>query len=352
MNYEWIKSIFDYSQLVLSILIIIVLFSKNKLKNYRVNLFIMLLAFIIVLNFFGLVYYTEWIKNSFPKRILLKIDIALPSLSLAIGSLFYLISKEIKYPQKKFKGSDLKFFFFTFIYLILVISMEPKTILNQAGWFILIIRLHTIIFIFLSLKNLNKKLDVNRFFKIFLTLYLIMTFIKVYEYYSWVIFKLIEKTTAWYIYLFLEVIMTAILSYFFIKIIKRPKLLHTKEKKDETFINEMKKIIDKAMNENKLYRLSEINLTYLAQEINVPKNHITQYLNNSLNKNFNQYITEFRIDESKDLLKKFSSKEKSVENILYEVGYNSKSVFYTAFKAQVGLTPKQYRKQQQGENNI
>ena len=44
------------------------------------------------------------------------------------------------------------------------------------------------------------------------------------------------------------------------------------------------------------------------------------------------------------LLKDPSKTKFTVLEILYEVGFNSKSSFNTAFKKQTGLTPTQYRK--------
>ena len=56
------------------------------------------------------------------------------------------------------------------------------------------------------------------------------------------------------------------------------------------------------------------------------------------------FVNEFRIKEAKSILKDPSKKEFTVLEILYEVGFNSKSSFNTAFKKHTGLTPTQFRK--------
>jgi AraC-like DNA-binding protein len=46
------------------------------------------------------------------------------------------------------------------------------------------------------------------------------------------------------------------------------------------------------------------------------------------------------------ILKTPSKKEFTVLEVLYEVGFNSKSSFNTAFKKHTGLTPTQFRKKE------
>jgi AraC-like DNA-binding protein len=63
----------------------------------------------------------------------------------------------------------------------------------------------------------------------------------------------------------------------------------------------------------------------------------------SFNQNFRDFINKYRIEESKFLLKNKSNGNKTILEIAYEVGFNSKSAFNAAFKKFTGLTPKEYR---------
>jgi YesN/AraC family two-component response regulator len=56
--------------------------------------------------------------------------------------------------------------------------------------------------------------------------------------------------------------------------------------------------------------------------------------------NFNELTNKFRFEEVKMLLE--NAKQYSIEGIGYEVGFASKSSFYTLFKKHTGLTPKDY----------
>ena len=57
---------------------------------------------------------------------------------------------------------------------------------------------------------------------------------------------------------------------------------------------------------------------------------------------FFDYINEYRINDAKTLLKEQT--DLTVLEILYKIGFNSKSSFYTAFKKETQQTPTKYRK--------
>ncbi|MCL6633821.1 MAG: AraC family transcriptional regulator [Alicyclobacillus herbarius] len=54
-----------------------------------------------------------------------------------------------------------------------------------------------------------------------------------------------------------------------------------------------------------------------------------------------QYLTEVRIRRAKELL---METEKEVVSICFEVGFETLSTFYRAFKSKVGMSPQQFRK--------
>ncbi|MBN1397426.1 MAG: AraC family transcriptional regulator, partial [Bacteroidetes bacterium] len=71
---------------------------------------------------------------------------------------------------------------------------------------------------------------------------------------------------------------------------------------------------------------------------------LSEIINNSLNQNFYDFINSYRIKESKLMLEDKENKRKTVLEILYAVGYNSKSSFNVAFKKHTGMTPSQFKK--------
>ena len=97
------------------------------------------------------------------------------------------------------------------------------------------------------------------------------------------------------------------------------------------------------MASEKPYLNPAITLYDLARKIAVQPYYLSQILNTCLNQNFFDFINAYRIEESKKLLSDKSNGKKTILEILYETGFNSKSVFNTAFKKHTGMTPTQFR---------
>jgi AraC-like DNA-binding protein len=101
---------------------------------------------------------------------------------------------------------------------------------------------------------------------------------------------------------------------------------------------------------SKLINEFEVNKCFLDNTLSLPKlsiligsssNIVSQILNDKMNKSFNEFVTEYRINESKKILK--AEPHKTIEAIAYEVGFNSKSTFNIAFKKILGQTPSNFR---------
>jgi len=102
--------------------------------------------------------------------------------------------------------------------------------------------------------------------------------------------------------------------------------------------------INRKMSEQKHYLDPEITLDSLASELAISAKNLSITLNRHFNKNFYEFINEYRIKEAKMRLRSPEHKNKTITDIYLDIGFNSKSVFNTFFKKTVGLTPSQYRK--------
>lgn len=99
--------------------------------------------------------------------------------------------------------------------------------------------------------------------------------------------------------------------------------------------------LERAMIEKGVYRNPNLKLHDLAFEINVPAHQLSQLLNDSLGKGFTVYVNEYRIDEACRILS--TTDNLTIEAIGEEVGFNSKSTFFSAFKKLKGMTPAMYQ---------
>jgi AraC-like DNA-binding protein len=99
--------------------------------------------------------------------------------------------------------------------------------------------------------------------------------------------------------------------------------------------------LEKEIRDNKLYKDPNLKLSELAQRINISAHQLSQLLNDNLGKSFSTYINECRIQEACKLIT--TDDRLTFEAIGYEVGYNSKSTFYAAFRKVKDTTPALYK---------
>ncbi|MFW5793569.1 MAG: helix-turn-helix domain-containing protein [Bacteroidota bacterium] len=118
---------------------------------------------------------------------------------------------------------------------------------------------------------------------------------------------------------------------------KYQKSILTKDKKQK-----IKNIILEYFKTHKPYLNPEFNMTLLSESLKIPKYQLTEVLNVELNKNFFQFVNEYRVKEVKRHL---SNKKNyySIEAIGYESGFSSKSSFFQVFKKITGKTPLEYK---------
>jgi AraC-like DNA-binding protein len=103
-------------------------------------------------------------------------------------------------------------------------------------------------------------------------------------------------------------------------------------------------ILKKHMEEKKPWLEPELSLEQLASQLSMRPKVLSQLINESLKQNFFDFVNRYRIDEAKRLLTNPEDKKITVLEVLYEVGFNSKSSFNTLFKKHTGLTPSEFKK--------
>ena len=89
---------------------------------------------------------------------------------------------------------------------------------------------------------------------------------------------------------------------------------------------------------------SGLTMAELAEQLNMSSKALSIFINHKLGKHFFDFVNEFRIRKAQELLENTGNSDMTVLEILYQVGFNSKSSFNTLFRKHTGLTPTEYRK--------
>ncbi len=99
--------------------------------------------------------------------------------------------------------------------------------------------------------------------------------------------------------------------------------------------------IKSAMQNDLMYREPNLSLFDLSKHIGVSSHNVSQTLNTKMQATFFDYINGWRIKEAQ---KQLTTTDRTVLEIAYDVGFNSRSSFYKAFKRETGKTPMDLRK--------
>ncbi|MGS2763028.1 helix-turn-helix domain-containing protein [Sinomicrobium sp. M5D2P9] len=102
------------------------------------------------------------------------------------------------------------------------------------------------------------------------------------------------------------------------------------------------RVIDELLNVGKLYRKPDLSREYIAEKIGISPGYLSEIINSNYNQNFSSLVNSYRIKEAMELLQHPEFSKYNIVSVAYEVGFNSKSSFYKAFKKETGTTPSIY----------
>lgn len=101
--------------------------------------------------------------------------------------------------------------------------------------------------------------------------------------------------------------------------------------------------LDHFMSEEKPYLDPALTLHDLAKQLDVPSRELSILINEYYKQHYFDFINSYRIDQAIKILLDPSNKKLTVLEIMFDVGFNSKSSFNTAFKKYTNLTPTAYK---------
>jgi len=109
----------------------------------------------------------------------------------------------------------------------------------------------------------------------------------------------------------------------------------------KTKVSNQSDVVDKIIDYLQNHYMEDITLENLSKEFFIYPNRISILFRKNTNRNYNDFLTDIRINKAKQLLRETGEK---ISVICEAVGYSSEKYFSRNFKNQVGLSPAEYRK--------
>ncbi len=108
-------------------------------------------------------------------------------------------------------------------------------------------------------------------------------------------------------------------------------------------INQTIASLKKAMIDEKLYLNPNLNLNILAEHTAITQKTISAVLNQHMNKSFNEFINEYRVECFKQKLIQPDMENFTIAGVALECGFSSQATFQRTFKQITGMSPSEFR---------
>ncbi|MCX6271786.1 MAG: AraC family transcriptional regulator [Bacteroidetes bacterium] len=328
---------------------------ENKILAILLTIFNLQIFYSFATSNFAFQYFMDWHKPLFLAR----------QTSFLIGPFiyFYVISFLKRKDILEYRMSVHFLPFICSVILLLIYFRNSNQFIIWKSYLDLIdtilILTHNLIYIILSLLSMKSTtLSLKGFYKsIFISSHnswlqiLLVGFILIWivNLNSFALFMILKRPS-WCAYTASIYALTAFLfiNTIMIFILMKPDIYYIIAKYKNTKLKESDKSVylhklNSYMEFHKPYLNPDITLETLASEISVNSRILSQIINETFNKNFKSYILDYRIRESMQILADSKHCKLTILEVLYQVGFNSKSAFNNQFKLYTNLTPIEYR---------
>jgi AraC-like DNA-binding protein/uncharacterized membrane protein YfcA len=152
----------------------------------------------------------------------------------------------------------------------------------------------------------------------------------------WISYKVIAKPD-----LFLERETTPVVS---LEIRKTQKYAHSSLKPEEA--DRIESELHQLIKSEQPFLDAGLTIDALSTKLKTSRHHLSQVLNERLNKSYGEYLSDLRLEESKTRLSNPSNYRYTIAAIALDSGFSSVSSFNEVFKKRYGITPSKFRDQQ------
>jgi AraC-like DNA-binding protein len=91
-----------------------------------------------------------------------------------------------------------------------------------------------------------------------------------------------------------------------------------------------------------LYLKPDITISEVSKILKTNTKYLSQVINNIGQRNFLQFINEYRIEHYKRILSREKLEHLTLFGLALQSGFKNKSTFYKVFKEVTGITPREY----------
>lgn len=346
------------------VLILAVYFLFNIKGNKLANKIIALLLFVFSFQIFYSFAVSFWAYEQFmPYH---KILYTIYQTAFLIGPFIYIylqviIGKSERFSMKKF------YHFIPFVSIVSFLFLYFSTHYNFIIWeskpylyIVLGISVHNLIYLILSIRYFRRSGGKIRTFlsklkessniagiQFFLISFILLWIVNLHI----LAVFMITGNTSWCAYtssiwgLTIFIIMTS----FMLIVLYKPNIYIYSKKYKYLNLSKRSKIIyleklRQYINLEKPYLEFEIKMKDVANELEISEKILSHLINETYRMNFRNYINQHRLKDSIRKLSDPQNNHKTVSEIMYSSGFNSKTVFFCLFKEYTGCTPTQYRK--------
>jgi len=131
--------------------------------------------------------------------------------------------------------------------------------------------------------------------------------------------------------------------YFWERLLPKPEKYQT-SRMDKREADRLVKTLKAYMDEQKPYRRSDLTMADLAKAIGCSSHTLSQLFSQHLNRNYYDFIAEYRVNEFKRLAADPKYSSLTITALSEKCGFASRNPFLTSFKKFTGMTPKDYIK--------
>lgn len=255
------------------------------------------------------------------------------------------------------KKPNIYFHFIPFLVFLIVIVFYYSGFLSESGWLmaesIALVFFALQILVYLILTFLIIRKNNNPLFKTLVIL--VKGLFVIYVVQSIIIFyEIFVQNIPNVITLNVSLLFSFFVIAFAYKCLVNNQLLFESPKYSASTLSDqqMQEILKKIkalMKKEQLFTNPHLKLKDIGDRLEINPKYVSQSINNILNKNFHEFINEYRVDLVKKMMEDPDQSHFTLLALAQKVGFKSGSAFNSAFKKYTNMLPSAYRKEKKKE---